>query len=67
MGLDDYTSSAQRIARVIYHDWIYTNFKGIVQIKYNNSEYREDWDTECKIISFSSRVYLHIMRFNVRI
>jgi hypothetical protein len=46
VGLDDYTSSAKRIARVIYHDWIYTNFKGIVQIKYNNSEYREDWDTE---------------------
>ena len=33
-GLDDYTrSSAQRRARVIYHEWIYTNFKGIVQIK----------------------------------
>ena len=47
VGLDDYTrSSAQRRARVIYHDWICTNFKGIVQIKYNNSEYREDWDTE---------------------
>jgi hypothetical protein len=64
VGLDDYTRSSTQVRTRVIYDWI-CNFKVIVQIKYNNSEYRENWMPSGNNISIIT-VYLHVMRFNVK-